>query len=150
MATSWYVEQLFLNRNQIRTNIEYTHDMNKLKLIEDSILFDFNDNAYSDLLSAELTLKELTEKDLLSEREIQIFNLLFAGELSFMAIAESLRIDKRVVYNDFKEVCNRVAFALGAHFTNEGYLEYLINKYNFTEEQIDKIKIKFYSRRNND
>ena len=141
----WYVEQLLLDREVIREAIKETNDMNCLEIVDDYISYNVNNDTYCDLLSVEMELSRLIKKGLISGLDLQVLILILGG-IPFSDIGKRLNLgSKRLSANGiFKNICSKVAFVLGEHFTNDGYIEYLQNKYNFNEDDLDKIKNKLF------
>jgi hypothetical protein len=141
----WYVEQLLLDREAIREAIKETNDMNCLEIVDDYISYNVNSDTYCDLLSVEMELSRLIKKGLISGLDLQVLTLILGG-ISFSEIGNRLNLgNKRLSANGiFKNICSRIAFVLGEHFTNDGYIDYLQNKYNFNQDKVDKIKNKLF------
>lgn len=99
---------------------------------------ELDDDLYSDLLSVEMTIEKLYKNNLISKRELEIIDRLKAG-FSFRKVEEDLKISRRRLYNIFKEVSTKIAFYLGDHFTNEGYVEYMSFKYSLEDDEIEHL-----------
>ena len=141
----WYVEQLLLDREVIREAIKETSDMGCLEMVDDHIAYNVDSDTYCDLLSVEMELSRLIKKGLISGLDLQVLNSVLAGT-PFSVIGAELNLgSKRLSVNGiFKKICSRIAFVLGEHFTNDGYINYLQNKYDLNQDNIDKIKSKFF------
>jgi len=141
----WYVEQLLLDRDVIREAIKETNDVNCLEMVDDYIAYNVDSDTYCDLLSVEMELSRLIKKGLISGLDLQVLNSVLAGT-PFSVIGAELNLgSKRLSVNGiFKKICSRIAFVLGEHFTNDGYINYLQNKYDLNQDNIDKIKSKFF------
>ena len=141
----WYVEQLLLDREVIREAIRETNDINCLEMVDDYIAYNVDSDTYCDLLSVEMELSRLIKKGLISGLDLQVLNSILGGT-PFSVIGAELNLgSKRLsVYGIFKKICSRIAFVLGEHFTNDGYINYLQNKYDLNQDDIDKIKSKFF------
>ena len=141
----WYVEQLLLDRDVIREAIRETNDINCLEMVDDYIAYNVDSDTYCDLLSVEMELSRLIKKGLISGLDLQVLNSILEGT-PFSVIGAELNLgSKRLSVNGiFKKICNGIAFVLGEHFTNDGYINYLQNKYDLNQDNIDKIKSKFF------
>jgi len=141
----WYVEQLLLDRDVIREAIRETNDINCLEMVDDYIAYNVDSDTYCDLLSVEMELSRLIKKGLISGLDLQVLNSILEGT-PFSVIGAELNLgSKRLSVNGiFKKICNGIAFVLGEHFTNDGYINYLQNKYDLNQDDIDKIKTKFF------
>jgi len=143
--SGWYVEQLLLDREAIREAIKETSDVNCLEMVDDYILYNVDSDTYCDLLSVEMELSRLIKKGLISGLDLQVLNSILGGT-PFSVIGAELNLGSKRLSVDgiFKSICSRIAFVLGEHFTNDGYINYLQNKYDLSQDDIDKIKIKFF------
>lgn len=126
---SWYIENLLRNSIVIRDGI--------MKSKNDTTVLNTNSDMYMDLLSVEKTVKKLSESGLINPFDIKIVNLLESG-LSIEEVADKLKVARPTITKKFSAVCNRIAFILGDNFSDSGYLNYLADKYNLTEEQIHR------------
>jgi hypothetical protein len=106
---------------------------------------DCESDSYNDLLLIEKKIKELEDKNLLTDNEILILNYFSQGYL-YEDIEDITGIGRVTISKIFKEVCNKIAYFLGGSFTNEGLINDMIEKYNLTEEQTDKLDKYIYSR----
>jgi len=132
---SWYVETLLRNREQIRSDILSTEDT-----FNDTIVnIDFDNFDYNNLLLVEKTLQDLIDNGQLSKKEIRIINAILAYK-SLVQIESELHIHRTIVAKTFERVCDRIAFILGDYFTNEGYLDYITEKYGLDEAHVEKAR----------
>jgi DNA-binding NarL/FixJ family response regulator len=147
---SWYVEQLLLNSDKIRHRVSdfltldtdfYQDSYHDLDEAVDFVAtgFDYDNDTYADLLSVEMKLKYLKENNLLSKTDIAIVENVLSGK-TFKAIGLELNIYEVGVSNFFSNVCEKIGYLLGDHFTDDGYIDYLTIKYQLTDEQIEKLK----------
>jgi hypothetical protein len=125
--SAWYVGRLLLDTVNIRS-----------KITDISTNLELDDDLYSDVLSVEMAIDSLYEKGLLNKRELEIINRLRMG-ISFRNIEKDLKLSRPRIYHIFREICTKIAFYLGEHFTNEGYIEYMSYKYSLTDEDIECI-----------
>ena len=140
----WYVKNLLLNRDNIRSRAYGEFVLYNDNVYDDyfsGITVDINvdDETYLDLLQMEVIIKLLDDRNLLSSREIDIINYVFDGK-SVSDISRELKISRLTVLSTFKKLCAKLSQYLGSHFTNEGYLNYMIKKYKLDEEQTKTIR----------
>jgi hypothetical protein len=50
------------------------------------------------------------------------------------------KLDRDTVTKIFKRVCNRISYKLGDYFTDDGYLNYLSQKYGLSELETKRVK----------
>jgi len=141
---SWYVEQLILNERNIRKSIEsLVVAIPSINIFTDFEPDDFmiethlDDDTYSDLLSVLITADKMMKNNLVTDRDRDVFELIQKEELSFQSVGDKLGISRVTISIIFKAICDRIAFLLGDHFTNEGYIEYLSEKYSLSDEEIE-------------
>ena len=97
--------------------------------------FDLEDNDYTNLLLLCKKIKDLYLSGNISKYEVSLISKLMDGE-TFTSIANDFgKKDIRPLKKDFEEVCNKLAFALGGGYTDDGYINYMVEKYNLTSEQ---------------
>ncbi len=161
MSNGWYVETLLRNREIIKTNIT-TKEFVKIKtnsreLKDDpEILYDigfdeenfgfltevsdFYNDDYNNLLLVENKLKELIENKQLSTEEANV-TIGILQHKSLKELGKELNIkDRRTLIDIFRRVCTRLEFILGGDFSDEGYLDYMAEKYNLSESEIQKAR----------
>jgi hypothetical protein len=119
------VEVFFTDDDRVFTeNVTYT----KINLENDEFTF---------LRQVEEKIKELHGTEQISDLELEILRMLSAGN-SYKEVSEELQISRTSVRKNFDSSCNKIAFSLGGVFTNEGYKEYIAEKYSLTNEQAEK------------
>lgn len=101
--------------------------------------YDFESDIYNDLITVESKLKELIDNGHISKDEIKIMNYILSGR-TISQIERGENITRPTLLKKFSDVCSRVAFHLGGIFTDDGYLNMIIDKYNLTNEEIEKAK----------
>jgi hypothetical protein len=129
---SWKIRNLLIDRDKIRSSI-YDVDLES-----DLVNIDFDNSDYNDLLTVEQKIKELHESGIIKDIEIKIINFVSIG-YSYNKIGLELGMGRTVVRKIFHTVCDKVAFYLGDYFTDDGLIEYMIEKYKLSEEQIQKL-----------
>lgn len=121
---SWYVEYLIMNRFDIACDPE--NDM----------------DTYGDLKTVLETIKELNQKNLITEKEMEVLK----SVPSITSAEKILKIDRNTVRRLLSSACYKVGAYLGDYFTDEGYIDYMKNKYNLTENQLENLKLFMGSR----
>jgi hypothetical protein len=108
------------------------------KRIEIKTKPDLESDEYNDLLLIEKAIEELGLKGVLSADDMGIINFFSEGKLP--ADAKELDKYRTTVVGRYDMICERIAFYLGGYFTNDGYIDYMVEKYNLTEEQENKLR----------
>lgn len=117
---SWLVKRLILDSSIIRSNQ------------------DFESDDHMSLLLLEAKIKDLHKKGVLSNKEINLI-VAISNYRNYSLAAKYLNINRNTVMMRFNEITNRIAYYLGGYYTDLGYIEYMIDKYNLTQEQQDKL-----------
>jgi hypothetical protein len=117
---SWIVQHLIMQTEEIKVNPDIESD-------------DFNN-----LLIIEKKIDELYNKNLLSNSDLKLINCMASGKI-FEDASKILGISSALASKRFNDVCQKISFSLGGLFTDDGYLDYLKDSYNLTDEQIDKV-----------
>ncbi len=145
---SWYVESILKSSYTIRSSIAEMPELiyRPISIVSmdnfdthPSYSFEFDSDSYNDLLIIESTINELCDNGQISESELLIIYLVGDGS-SFSAIESKIDLARVTITKIFTEVCDRISYTLGGIFTDDGYLDYMKNKYNLTDEQIDKAR----------
>ena len=154
---SWIVQHLLSNRTSIRfkSNVfekEYRDSPTLLNLS-----FDFmgsnigyndqqiNGDEFNDLLLVERAITELREKMVLSKRDEDIIKFVEDGNTAFSG-KNPFKRGPDALIKDFELICERIAFYLGGYFTNDGYIEYMVEEYNLNEKQEKTVRDYIKSR----
>jgi len=126
---SWYVRHLLEQSEKIRSTV----------VQESGDIFDLQTDTdeYADLLSIEMAISTLYESKILSEKEVLILNFIEAGA-SVDDIVLKMPLSKMTIYNLVKSAGNKIAFYLGDHFTDYGFLDNLSTK--FSQDDMEKIR----------
>jgi hypothetical protein len=132
MNNSWYVKTLIQNKESIKERIykEATVGM------EPSYTIDFDDTDYTNLLAVEKVIEKLIKSGSMTDRELVVLNQVLSGNTVAM-MERNLKTSRITLTKIFDDLCDRIAFILGEEFTNEGYLEYMKEKYKLTNEQLN-------------
>lgn len=133
MTMSWIVETLLLNSDAIREGV-YSTD--KYSTGEDAVeSFFLDDDVFLDFLFLEKKMKEMETKGMFSDKEKEILNFVVGGS-TYSSLEKHVGITRDTISKKFRAVCERIAFYIGGIFTDEGYLEYMKEKYNLTDHQV--------------
>jgi len=140
---SWYVRELLINSEQIRSAVikmaEYQESLDYDDSFPSYHYYDYDENTYLDLLTVEQKYKELLEDNFITCEENKIVLSMLTNK-RISQIERDNKISHQTLIKKFNEVCNRVAFHLGENFTDEGYISYLTEKYNFNIEEVKKLR----------
>jgi hypothetical protein len=88
-----------------------------------------SNDLYDDLLSIEMTVNRLNREHMFRGLEAKALVLLSTGR-TIREIATALEISFLSAWQTVSEACSKVAFCLGDHFTDDGFIVYMIKKYN--------------------
>jgi hypothetical protein len=117
---SWIVEDYLINKEQIKSTR------------------DINSDDYLNVMIIEKVIDTLNKRELLTPKENQILQLRSEG-YSFSEIGVALGIGRITVSVLFGYSCDKISYILGGYFTDDGYLDYLMDKYHFSNEMMAKI-----------
>lgn len=141
--SGWYVQKLLLDREKIRCGLfelgSFIH-YNDDDRLDVGVISNLESTTYSDLLTVEQKINELSSNNLLTKREVAIIKAVVSGD-SFTKLADDLDVSRVTISSEFKNICAKIAFYLGEHFTDEGYQDYLRDKYDLSEEEIIAIDL---------
>lgn len=113
---SWIVQSLLNKRTEIKSTGDIESD-------------DFND-----LLMIEDAVTELHSKGVLTNEDLDIIKFFGDGGMQ-SEIKEEFDKYRTTIIRKYNAICERIAFFLGGTFTNDGYIDYMVTKYNLSEEQ---------------
>jgi len=131
---STYINLLLVNRIEIKDSV--------VKFDEDSISSEFNSDLYDDLLTLEAKIEELYRKNLITDKEILLIHFVSSGK-SYRELERIYKTSRVTLSKSFKQLCSKLAFYLGEHFTDEGYIKHLQEKYRLSTEEAEKA-IKYF------
>lgn len=132
---SWIVETLLINRHDIRSNLqEQTVIGNK-----NAVNMNFESDDYMNLLQIERTAIEMFNQGLLTELEIRIIDAI-SIEKTLTSLEKEFDLKRYTISKKFSDACQKIAYRLGGEFTDEGYIEYMKNKYRLEDYQVELIK----------
>ena len=86
----------------------------------------------------EKVIGTLNQRGLLTPKENQVLQLRSEG-YSFSEIGVLLGMGRITVSVLFGMTCQKISYILGGYFTDDGYLDYLMDKYHFSNEMMIKI-----------
>lgn len=108
---------------------------NKLEIKTKS---DFESDEYNDLLVVEKKIKDLHEAGIISDQELLLLQYVEDGK-PMSDSKEGFGKNRISLSIDFNNLCTKIAFYIGGYFTDEGYVDYMKNKYNLTDEQVNSL-----------
>jgi hypothetical protein len=117
---SWYINHLMKNRLEIRTN------------------GDIDSDEFNDLIIIEKKIKSLYMADIISKAEMSLIDYVADGK-PMASSKENFGKNRISLAKDFSNLCRKIAFYVGGQFTDDGYVDYMKNKYHLTEEQVQKL-----------
>jgi len=153
MSNSWYVEFLLRNRYDIRSNIEtkildnpiessrlsiYSLDAGGYSGNEPQYVINLNDDIYNDLLVVERKVQELVEAKMLTRKERIILKEILRGK-NIADIEKETGISRITVSKIFSSFCDRIGYLLGGEFTDEGFLDYMKEKFKLSNDQLETL-----------
>lgn len=119
---SWIVERLIIDSDKIRRSVENS---------------EMDSDLFLDLLALETKINFLLEKNYISDSEKAVLLSIMSGH-TISTTARKLHLSRSTVSLIFSNVCKRIAFYMGDYFTDDGYLDYMEQKYDLTKEQVEK------------
>jgi len=90
---------------------------------------------YSDLISIEKTLNKLYIAGTILTVEYNVVHLMAQG-MKFKDIEALTNLSQYTISKSFISACNKIAYFLGDHFTDEGYMIYMKSAYGLRDEEI--------------
>lgn len=112
----WYCSILLLNRDIIREQQ------------------DIDSDEFNDLILLEKKIVEFREDHLFTSAELELLDMMYGSK-----IEDPVRY-ATLLRRYFDGICTKLTIALGGIFTDEGYIDYMHNKYNLTDEQVNTIE----------
>lgn len=117
---SWLVQNLLRDRTKIHTSPDLESD------------------DYNDLIVVEKRIQQLFESGILSEKEMELIEYVSDGK-SLSNSKEHFGKHRISTFKQFRNLCNKIAFYLGGYFTDDGYIAYMKEKYDLSDEQVRKM-----------
>ena len=124
---SWLVETLLLNREKIRSKSDIESD------------------EFHDLLLVESKITYLLEIGNIDAFELSIINFVISNK-PYTELEKVLSISRNTIARYFRKICDKVSYALGGYYTDEGYLNYIKGNRKLTDEQVEKMRKHMDSR----
>ena len=131
---SWYVETLLINRESIRASTVV-----KASRYSSHVFVNLTGNDYNNLLLLEKTIKNLYDAGNITDKEIEVINLV-ATTKSLRDLEKEGTTARHSLSRIFYNVCEKLAFILGGEFTDEGYLNYIQRKHKLNAEQVEQAR----------
>lgn len=116
----WYIEYLLKNREEIRLSNDLDSDL------------------FNDLLIVEREIKRFLNSGLISDKELEILEVILNSR-SLLSAQDKAKYRRATMSKIFKGTCQKLSLSLGGIFTDEGYIQYMIDKYNLKDEEIKKL-----------
>lgn len=116
----WYVSHLLKNKLEIRSKLDLESD------------------EYNDLLVIEKKIEDLCNAGIISDQELLLIRYVEDGK-PMVGSKKDFGKNRISLARDFNSLCNKIAFYVGGYFTDEGYADYMRDKYSLTDEQIDRM-----------
>jgi hypothetical protein len=117
---SWYIQTLLKSSVEIRSKSDIESD------------------EFNDLIVVEDMVSKLYQSNLISDEELRLLDYIKDGK----PLVDSKRDfgkNRISVSKDINNLCDKIAFYLGGYFTNDGYIDYIKEKYNLTDKQVDNM-----------
>lgn len=116
---SWIIQSLLNRKN-------YIHEVS-----------DSEDDDYNDLLLIEKAIETLKEKEELSLEDTNIIGEM-TGDIVGLVYKEMGQ--KKQVYKKYTEICKKIGEYMGGYFTDDGYLDYMKDKYKLSDTQMETLR----------
>lgn len=113
----WYISHLLKNKIEIKSK------------------HDFESDEYNDLIVIESKIEHLHKDGIISDEELDLISYLEDGK-PMVSSKEDFGKNRISLSKDFNNLCNKIAFYVGGYFTDDGYLYYMKNKYNLSDEEL--------------
>jgi len=157
---SWYVRYLLLNSDEIRESAENPLQLHGISTREDSYSeelmddepiysddygpFSLDNNIYendffNDLLIVEKKIKELSIAGVLSGKDLDLIKIMSSDPVMY-SLSTPLGVGRFSIEDRFNLITNLISKSLGSIFTDEGYVEYLTEKYHLDEKRVKILK----------
>lgn len=138
MSDGWYVKQLLIHSDQIHSSV-YTE--NKFG----TVWINFDSDMYNDLLSVEMKIKQMRNKNIFSIKEDSLIQALFDG-VTIFDMPDYLGLSINTTKFLFDSICSKIAYFMGSYFTNDGYIDKFFAEHNlhFTQDNLEFLKKTIY------
>jgi hypothetical protein len=98
---------------------------------------DINSDAFNNAILIKKCIKDMANKNLLSDFDKSIISLVVSG-YNFSEISRLLTVDRSRVSATVKSVTDRIAYILGGEFTDAGLLERLQDIESISESDVSE------------
>lgn len=98
---------------------------------------DINSDAFNNAILIKKCIKDMANKNLLSEFDKSLISLVVSG-YNFSEISRLLTVDRSRVSATVKSVTDRIAYILGGEFTDAGLLERLQDIESISESDVSE------------
>jgi hypothetical protein len=115
---SWPVENLLLNKYRIE------------------LIDDLESDELNDYIIVSKKYEELLANGLISTSEKRVLETLIETQ-SLNLTSSALGLNRVTVAKTFKAVCDRIGYSLGGSFTDEGFCDYMAEKYKLPPEKVE-------------
>ncbi len=115
---SWIIQSLLNNQDLIRAE------------------GDIDSDQFNDLMLIEKAIDKLYSEKLLTKDDMDILEFFRTA----ITDKEDERPERHTVSKRYAQVCDRIGYYLGGYFTDDGYLTYMCEKYNLTDEQMEVLR----------
>lgn len=145
---SWLVKDYLMHYIQLKTRLDHSEflfvgGLEPGYLTHDNYSFDDQVNVYQDvdddILDIENAIDILHESKVFSKNEKAVLDLIMEGYI-FADVSKKLGIFRLTVYSNFDSACTKIAAHLGGHFTDEGFLNYMQDKYELDSASVEKLR----------
>ena len=141
---SWYVKQLVREKPNIVSSISQSNITDNW-FSEDQMRYSgintifFDNECYNDLISVDMAFSSLYKSGAIDNISAYIISEYSEG-YSIDDIAYKFNLSRQTIMKRISITCEKIAFYLGDHFTNYGYINYLVTKHNLSDKEAEQIK----------
>lgn len=138
---SWYVERLLLERENIReglfspNNGVFWDNFEQEPYVESYI----DSELYEDLLTVEIRIGEMLDKDLLTDKEIVILRMILSNK-PLSRLEKEINISRDTIIKTFKDACGKIGEYIGDYFPDDRYIGYISEKHGLDITQQNLLK----------
>ena len=117
---SWIIQAL------LRSSVELRSESN------------INSDEFTDLMLLEKWIKDLHIANIISKEELELIHYVEDGK-PMVNSKHDFGKNRISLARDFVNLCNKIAFYVGGYFTNDGYIDYMMVKYNLTDDEVARM-----------
>lgn len=122
---SWIVNSIIRNMVNVKSKVDLTSDV--------------DNDEYNDAILVEVAIKNLKTFEMLTEDDIALIEFVKNGG-QFSNEDNEVDGKKRSISKRYNDLCYRISFYMGGYFTDDGYIEYMQEKYNWSVEQTNQAR----------